>query len=455
MARPNRYIRHMLCGHGAILALAVLGPILSADQVVSVAPTAGRSAHDQGSGPVLSASDSVFAAIQRTLASASKERAIRIVHVGDSHSEQGGFAAELATRWSRGAPVAPAFVTPYSRGLGLVRIRLSAGWQRSTWLRSQPTSIEGPSGSSAVTSRATASMRLTLPADLPDGSRMTLWWSGPAGASFRLRVGGVDRTIRRGSPQRTDAPLQATTVPLPSGVKEIVLDGIRLPRRTRLRIGGFQFERPDAHLEYDLLGLRSTTQRHPVTHGAGTLGQYLGSRRHDLIILWYGTNSVRTAPFNSVRFRQDLAELIQLVRRASPQGSLIVVGPPDLAELPPALRPSTQTRATRRRSRPRPPPPIACPEDSIAPSTRDRPTAVARRSHPNVVNVRDLMRQVALTNGAAFFDPYAVQGEAGGMVRWYCATPRLSSGDLIHLTDAGYRQLASSLAEALARRPAP
>jgi lysophospholipase L1-like esterase len=63
------------------------------------------------------------------------------------------------------------------------------------------------------------------------------------------------------------------------------------------------------------------------------------------------------------------------------------------------------------------------------------------------------MREVAQASGGAFLDPFALQGESGGMVRWYCAAPRLASPDLIHLTDAGYRHLARALADAIAAPP--
>lgn len=406
---------------------------------------------------ILVASDSLRGELRRILAAGTPERPVRVAHLGDSHSEQGGFAAEFATRLSGGAPVAPAFVTPYSRGLGLVRIQLSKGWLRSTWRQGPIDKIEGPSGSSAVTGLPSATMRLELPRDLPAGTRLTVWWSGPAGASFHLRAEGIDRIVRRSTTPQKDAPLDTAVLLLRAGTRDVILDGIRVPSRTQLRIGGFTIERPDATIEYDLLGLGATTQRHPLVREAGSLRQFLGTRRPDLILLWYGTNSVREAPFASDRFRRDLVNLIQLVRQASPDAALLVVGPPDLAELVRAARPAKRSRRTRRRTRPTPPPPIACPADPAAPSSgaRTGPTGAARRSHPNVGHVRDLMRDAALAHGAAFLDPYALQGETGGMVRWYCATPRLSSGDLIHLTDAGYRQLASSLAEALARRPAP
>lgn len=403
------------------------------------------------------ASDSVHAALRRILAIGGAGHPRRIALLGDSHSEEGSFAAELATRWSGGTPIAPAFVTPYSRGLSLVRITLSRGWQRSTW-RAGAAAIEGPSGSAAVTTRATATMRLTLPDDLPGNSRLTIWWSGPPGASFRVRLGGVDRTVRRLRPPRSDAPLESTVILLPVGTREVILDRIQVPRRTPLRIGGFSIERPDATLELDLLGLSATTQRHPLTREAGSLRQFLGARQHDLVILWYGTNAVPEMPFNPDRFRRDLESLIALVRRATPKAAVLLIGPPDLTERDRAARPSTRRRRTNRRSRATPPPAILCPtpsDDSPIPSGATRPAGPLRRTHPNVATIRTLMREIALAQDAAFFDPFALQGEAGGMVRWYCATPRLAGPDLIHLSAAGYRHVAASLVDALASRRSP
>jgi lysophospholipase L1-like esterase len=436
-------------------------------------------------------SDSLRGVIRTAWANGVPGRPLRVAHLGDSHSEQGGFGAELATQLSRGTAVSPAFLTPYSRNLGLVRIQLSPGWTRSTWRSGPTTKIEGPSGSAAITTRARSTMRLTLPANLPAGSRLTIWWTGTAGTAFHVRAGSTERVITRRAMQADSTPLEQSEFPLPAGAAEVMLDQLRIPKGGTVRIGGFTVERPDAVVEYDLLALGATTHRHPVAREAGSLRQFLRHRQHDVVVLWYGTNSIRAKPFDNARFQQEYLELVQLVRRESPNAALIMIGPPDIAGPDTACREwITQQRAkirgARRSSkrsskrRPRRPtptftmPPIACPLDSGAvdsthvDSTFGSATAVGtaigtsgarvviargptcvRETHPNTANVRDLEKAMAQQVGAAFFDPFRLQGEAGGIVRWQCQRPALASKDLVHLTDLGYRTLARTLASML------
>ncbi|MBM4379953.1 MAG: hypothetical protein FJ086_11770, partial [Deltaproteobacteria bacterium] len=89
------------------------------------------------------------------------------------------------------------------------------------------------------------------------------------------------------------------------------------------------------------------------------------------------------------------------------------------------------------------------------PPLSPRPTeACYPATPPTVAALRDRERAAAAAQGAAFFDLYAYMGGAGGMIRWYCQAPALALPDFIHLSAAGYRHVASVLAEAL-REGAP
>lgn len=491
-----RRIRSML-PHATVLAMVGLLTATASDAAAARPParTDTTAAATRRLPPVPPAesvfviSDSLRDVIRTAWANGTPGRPLRVAHLGDSHSEQGGFGAEFAAQLSRGGVVSPAFLTPYSRNLGLVRIQLSPGWTRSTWRSGPTTKIEGPSGSAAITTRARSTIRLTLPSNLPTGSRLTVWWTGSAGTSFHLRAGSTERVITRRSTPSDSTPLERSELPIPAGVSEVMLDQLRIPQGGTVRIGGFTVERPDAAVEYDLLALGATTHRNPVVRESGSLRQFLRHRQHDVIVLWYGTNSIRAKPFNNARFQQEYLELVQLVKRESPNAAVIMIGPPDLAGPDEACqqwitRERARIRAAARRSRrssnrrtrrPTPTlviPPIACPVESTAAdsgtvasgavpmrpitgSAAARGPSCARVTHQNVANVRDLERAMAEQIGAAFFDPFRLQGEEGGMVRWQCQRPALASKDLVHLTDLGYRYLARTLATMLETPGAP
>lgn len=440
-ARKGRRSRTALSA--LLLGLAGTGATTVPITEPSVAPSIPSAASDS----VLLLDDSLRSVIRAALAAAAPGRPIRIAQIGDSHSEQGGFAAEVAAGLSRETPFGPAFVTPYSRGLGLTRIALSSGWRRSTWRSGPVGQVEGPSGSAAVTESRRATLRLQLPTNLPRGTKVTLWWTGPAGASFTVRSGDrTPRTIRR-SRRTGDGPLQRTPIAITPDEPTILLESPRLPRGGQLRIGGFVIERPDAIAEVDLLGLSATTHRHPVAREAGSLSQFLRVRHHDVILVWFGSNSLGERHLDDGGFRSEYEALLRLIRRANPAAALVLIGPPDLAIVS-GRCPSAQVRSGARTRRP--PPPITCP-GRMADDGRGAETCL-RQTHPNVPVIRRVEREIARDHRAAFFDPFLVQGEAGGMVRWHCEEPSRAAKDLIHLTELGYRDLARSF---VARLTAP
>jgi lysophospholipase L1-like esterase len=117
-----------------------------------------------------------------------------------------------------------------------------------------------------------------------------------------------------------------------------------------------------------------------------------------------------------------------------------------------AAKPSAKlTRAAQRsRRRMRRFPPLVCSPDPAAPPlSPPAQSACLPRTLPSVPLIRDAERRVARAHGAAFFDLYALMGEADGMLRWHCLRPSLALSDMVHLSAAGYTHVAAVLAETL------
>ena len=396
--------------------------------VLALPGVAARPPHDRvvPVDGVLVGPDSLFRKLSGRLQGPALGRPLRVLQIGDSHSANGFFAAELAARIAPSGGIAPSFHAPYHRGLLMGRMEFSPGWERSTWLQPVDNGSNGPSGTAAITRLASASVRLMLSAAAPRGSRVTFWWSAPEGTRAAIRVdGGAPLPVRVG---RADAnvPMAHLTIGLPEGAKQISLEGIQSVRGEAVRFFGASVDRRDAPLTYDVLGLGGATHAHALLRQAGALSQFLDERAPDVLLVWFGTNSVVDPRIDEGRFTREYGALVDSLRAHAPLAQIVLIGPPDFA------RPDVPCRSLD---------PCAMRSGGCYPV-----------SHPNVPIVRDLIKAVAASRGAVFFDVYRSQGKRGGMLRGHCAIPPTVQRDLVHMTEAGYRGLAQVFWSALPSR---
>ena len=67
--------------------------------------------------------------------------------------------------------------------------------------------------------------------------------------------------------------------------------------------------------------------------------------------------------------------------------------------------------------------------------TRERGRVVTMDTIPTIVEAQ---REAAFAEGCAFYDTFQAMGGEGAVRRWLRSRPRLASGDLRHMTPAGY-----------------
>jgi lysophospholipase L1-like esterase len=138
----------------------------------------------------------------------------------------------------------------------------------------------------------------------------------------------------------------------------------------------------------------------------------LAARRPDLVVFAYGSNEVDDDPFDPVAYRERLFELVTDARRVSdPPPDCLLLGPPD--------------RQKRNGG-------------GAYLSVDERLEAIVAAQ-----------RATADECGCAFFDTREAMGGPGAMARFATAEPPLAQSDRVHLTRAGYKWLADTLAGSL------
>lgn len=132
----------------------------------------------------------------------------------------------------------------------------------------------------------------------------------------------------------------------------------------------------------------------------------LDSLNPKLLLLQYGGNTVPYIKDEQAAqgYGRSFKSQIELLKRLVPGVTVIVIGPGDM---------STKVEGEM-------------------------------QTYPNLVHVRDALRQAAFDAGACFFDIYATMGGHNSMLEWVGADPPLAASDYVHFSPKGARIIAEA-----------
>jgi lysophospholipase L1-like esterase len=396
-------------------------------------------------------------------------RPIVVVQYGDSHTEAGVLPRELRDQLAGGGRTSPGYVAPGWHNLGDATVHGTGRWKKKNWLKPGDSGSFGPLGVAWVTRDPRGRMSLHLKDPPPAGTTVTALYSRSAEhLPFRIESDGhllkevsSERPVA-GSPRQE---LGTTEVTLPAGASDVEL-AIAPGRRSgpELRFFGFLVQEPGALVEWDALGVTGTSVEHPLERGDRSIEDYLSFRHPDVVVVWFGSNSLVSPTFNPVDYEKDYEKFLARLAAAAPQASRIAIGPPDLARRPAECSPwyGHHKRRLSRRDRALLPRYVCAPETTIihrpgkpdlfpvkgissAEEWGNYIQRCAARTLPAVATAIEAERTAAKATGYAFFDTFAFMDGPGSIHRWACQTPRLAAYDLVHLTADGYTTLAQGV----------
>jgi lysophospholipase L1-like esterase len=121
-----------------------------------------------------------------------------------------------------------------------------------------------------------------------------------------------------------------------------------------------------------------------------------------LFILQFGGNFVPAGLPDYAGYQRWFENQLKLIRKVCPDAAILVMGVADM-------------------------------------SKKDKTKYV---TNPNVLKVRDALRNAAFNNGAAFWDTFTAMGGENSMPSWVFADPPLASGDFVHFNIRGAKTIA-------------
>jgi hypothetical protein len=154
-----------------------------------------------------------------------------------------------------------------------------------------------------------------------------------------------------------------------------------------------------AGISYETLGINGAQATVVLDWDEAVYSSNLGLRKPALIVLEYGTNEALNPRFTFDGYMAQFGQVLAKIKRAAPQASILVVGPPD------CLR--------------------------------------SARPLPHIDAVIGAQKRAAEDAGCAFWDWRARMGGSGSVRQW--ARAGLGQADYIHMTGPGYRLTATML----------
>ncbi|HKU39263.1 MAG TPA: GDSL-type esterase/lipase family protein, partial [Polyangiales bacterium] len=224
------------------------------------------------------------------------------------------------------------------------------------------------------------------------------------GGDLRLSVDdGAPQVVRTRDAETTDA---WHSIEVPDGPHELTL-------RTsggEVRMYGVVQERAGPGVVYDALGLVGARADRLLDADPEHMARQIKHRSPDLLVLAFGGNEAGNDWLDPARYAANLRKVLKLMRAGRPEMSCLLFAPLDQAERTPRGRIITL---------------------SVLPA------------------IVFTQREVAHSEGCAFYDTWTAMGGEGAMQRWFEARPRLVSSDLRHATPQGYAILGNAYYKAL------
>lgn len=224
------------------------------------------------------------------------------------------------------------------------------------------------------------------------------------GGDIFYRVDGGERhVIETRSPETEDASLE---IEVPDGEHRLE---VRFGGHGQPRLYGVIMEREGPGVVYDSIGLVGARAARLLYFDPDHIESQLERRGTNLLVLGFGGNEAGDN-IQRERYEPEFREVIQRMRGGRDDLACLVFAPLDQGE-----------RDERGRVR-------------------------TMRTIPTIV---ESQRAAAFAEGCAFFDTWTAMGGEDTLEEWLRMRPRLASGDLRHMTPAGYEVVANLFYKAL------
>jgi lysophospholipase L1-like esterase len=359
-----------------------------------------------------------------------KRETVTILHIGDSHIAADRFSGSLREQFqSRFGDAGRGLLTP---GLYLARgVKFDRGGKWKVALSTgEAAGPFGITGAKLSANTRDAWVRLTAQDQNFAWCEITLD-SGPQNGTVLI---SLDGDVKEASTR--DPAASWRNFRLERSARELM---IRPKGDGAVTIHSIAIGTDKPGVRYVNLGLPGATALTPLSWDRDYLEADLKRLAPDLIVFSYGTGESFNDQLDLSEYEAKASAAISRMRRAAPKASLLVIGPPDVAQMPKfaarSVRASDVCRALSPAER-----------ANYAEKLKTNDPRLARWHPPiNLDAVRATLRRLAAAHNALFWDWSKPMGGSCGIHAWVHSKPPLAANDHIHLTEEGSKRSARLL----------
>jgi lysophospholipase L1-like esterase len=377
------------------------------------------------------------------------KRGIVILQIGDSHTSAdfltGELRRRLQARYGRGAP---GYITAGHPHIGVrsssLKITASPGWTYKSLQKVDAVSSEfWLSGYNAI---ATASGEtMSFANDKPVNFEMIEIevLRQPGGGKIDVKLDGVVETTYDLASAKAE-PVVIRLLPTRGATEKVREISITTTGRGPVSIASVAIYNKQSGITFNSIGYPGAQASFVNKFNNKLFANDLIRINPQIVILSFGTNEASNESLDLNNYRNSYERIVDKIKSTLPEAAIVVIGPPDFAELSPACRKEKDKAAQATCGR-------APAQANAANGTNGTSGAAecAWRTPARLNHIREVQRDIANRQGLVYWNWASIMPQECGAHRWYTASPQLMAKDHVHFTIEGYKRSAEQFLNTL------
>ena len=368
------------------------------------------------------------------------KQGIVILQIGDSHTSAdfltGELRRRLQARYGRGAP---GYVTAGHPHIGVrsstLKITASSGWTYKSLQKTDAVPADfWLSGYNAIATAPGETM--TFVSDRPVNFEMIEIevLRQPGGGKIDVKLDGIVETSYDLASSKPE-PVVIRLLPTRAATERVREIAIATTGRGPVTLASVAIYNKQSGLTFNSIGYPGAQASFLNKFNNRLLANDLVRINPQIVILSFGTNEASNGSLDLANYRNGYERIVDKIKTTLPAARIVVIGPPDFAELSAACR---KDKAA----------PAACGRAPAA-SGDGAPAECAWRTPPKLHQIREVQREIAERQGLVYWNWAAIMPSECGAHRWYSASPQLMAKDHVHFTIEGYKKSADQFLSTL------
>src|SRR6266508_1336362 len=169
-----------------------------------------------------------------------------------------------------------------------------------------------------------------------------------------------------------------------------------------------------------------------------------------IVVLSFGTNEASKESLDLTEYARSYERVVSKIKSILPRAAIVVISPPDFAELPAQCRKDKAAQGSCGRA------PAAAPaEAKAANGTNGKANGPASapeciwRTPAKLNQIREVQRDIAKRHELPYWNWASIMPRECGAHAWYTASPQLMAKDHVHFTIEGYKKSAEQFLNTL------